>query len=257
MTTQSRSIIVDGHRLEIAEIPGSTSLPAIVFLHDGLGSVSAWRDFPEQVSLATGCAAVSYSRYGHGRSDALEAPRDAYYMHHEAQRVLPELLRALRIDKPILFGHSDGASIAIIYAGSRLPVRALILEAPHVFVEDISLAGIRAAKESFVTGELEEKLARHHADPAKTFSGWHDIWLDPSFRGWNIEAFLASVTCPLLAIQGEQDEYGTMAQLDTLARGVRGQVEFLKLSGCGHQPHRQQPEVTLDAVINFVKNLST
>jgi pimeloyl-ACP methyl ester carboxylesterase len=247
-----RFVTIDGRSLEIAAIAGDPSRPTMVFLHEGLGSVSMWRDFPQRVSEATGCGALVYSRYGHGRSEVLEAARDVYYMHHEAQRVLPELLAELGIENPILFGHSDGASIAIIHAGARFPVRALILEAPHVFVEEISVAGVRAAREAWQTTDLAQKLARHHADAEKTFFGWADIWLDPAFRAWNIESFLTALHCPILAIQGTEDEYGTMAQLDAIAGATPAPFELLRLSDCGHWPHRQCSETTLRAVTKFV-----
>jgi pimeloyl-ACP methyl ester carboxylesterase len=173
-------------------------------------------------------------------------------MHREALEMLPELLRSLGVERPILVGHSDGASIALIYAGSGHPLRGLVAMAPHVFVEDISIAGITAAKQAFETTDLPQKLARHHRDPVKTFYGWNDVWLAPAFRGWNIERFLPAIKCPLLAIQGYGDEYGTMAQVDAIARQAGGPVEVLKLADCGHSPHKDQPEIVATSIIDFV-----
>lgn len=228
----------------------------MLFLHEGLGSVSQWRDFPERIVAATGLPAIVYARYGHGQSDVLEQAHGVDFMHCEALESLPELLRALGIARPILIGHSDGASIALIHAGSGHPVRALVAMAPHVFVEDISIEGIVAAKQSFETTGLPQKLARHHRDPAKTFYGWNDIWLAPAFRRWNIERFLPAIRCPLLAIQGYGDAYGTMAQIDAIARQAGGSVEVLKLERCGHSPQRDQPQIVAGAIVDFVKRCS-
>jgi pimeloyl-ACP methyl ester carboxylesterase len=249
-------IDVCGHRLEVQTIRGDAARPTLVFLHEGLGSVSLWKDFPASVAEATGCPAVVYSRYGYGSSDLLEAPFGVDYMHREALEALPELLGKLGIVEPILVGHSDGASIAIIHAGARDAVRGLALLAPHVFVEDISVKSIAEAKVAFETTELPEKLARHHADPRRTFLGWNDIWLHPDFRRWNIEAFLPAVACPVLAIQGDDDEYGTMAQVDAIAARVAGPCEVVRLEACGHSPHRDQPERTLEAVARFVRRIA-
>lgn len=243
---------VCGRRLEVECVGGDATRPTLVLLHEGLGSISMWRDFPARVAAATGCPAVVYSRYGYGQSDLLEAPFGVDYMHREALETLPELLAKLGIERLILVGHSDGASIALIYAGSGARIAGLIALAPHVFVEDISVASIAAAKVAFETTELPEKLARHHADPRRTFYRWHDIWLHPDFRRWNIEAHLAGIRCPVLAIQGADDEYGTMAQVEAIARAVSGPCEVVKLEACGHSPHRDRPEETLAAISRFV-----
>lgn len=224
----------------------------MVFLHEGLGSISQWRDFPDRIAAATGLPAIIYARYGHGQSDVLQQAHGVDFMHREALEMLPELLRSLGVERPILVGHSDGASIALIYAGSGHPLRGLVAMAPHVFVEDISIAGITAAKQAFETTDLPQKLARHHRDPVKTFYGWNDVWLAPAFRGWNIERFLPAIKCPLLAIQGYGDEYGTMAQVDAIARQAGGPVEVLKLADCGHSPHKDQPEIVATSIIDFV-----
>lgn len=250
-------VTVAGHRLEYywtrPPVAGET---ALVFLHEGLGSAGLWRDFPAAVSSATGCPALVYSRYGYGGSDVLSEKRGVDYMHHEALEVLPALRAELGIEETILVGHSDGASIALIHAGAGTwPVRALALEAAHVFVEDISVAGIEAAKTAYESTDLPQKLARHHADADKTFFGWNDIWLDPAFRSWNIERSLSAVRCPTLVIQGEDDEYGTLAQMEAIRDRVPGPVETLLLKTCGHSPHRDQPGQTLDAFARFIKNL--
>ncbi len=249
-------VTVCGRRLEVERIPAARAgLPTLVFLHEGLGSLSMWRHFPAAVSAATGCETVIYSRYGYGKSDSLQEKRRVDYMHREAQEALPELLSKLEIELPVLVGHSDGGSIAIIYAGPRGGVRGLALLAPHVFVEDISIRGIEAAKETFRTTDLPQKLARHHADVERTFWGWNDIWLDPEFRHWNIEEYLPRIDCPVLAVQGYQDAYGTMSQLDAIERQVRAKVKLVKLARCGHSPHRDQPEATLAAVAEFVRSV--
>jgi len=227
-----------------------------VFLHEGLGSISLWRDFPSRVVEAAGCPAIVYSRYGYGNSDRLVAPFGVDYMHREALESLPVLLAKVGVSDPILVGHSDGASIALIYAGARGPVRGLALMAPHVFVEDLSVRSIAAAKLAFETTDLVEKLARYHKDPRATFYGWNDIWLHPDFRRWNIEPFMSRITSPVLVIQGEDDEYGTKAQIEAIVAQVRGPCEVLKLARCGHSPHRDQPELTLDAVAAFVRRIA-
>lgn len=249
----SAFVSVRGRRLEYRRVAAAADGPALVFLHEGLGSISQWRDFPERIATASGLPAIVYARYGHGQSDVLQQPHDVDFMHHEALESLPELLRALGIERPILIGHSDGASIALIYAGSAYPVRALVAMAPHVFVEDISIEGIVAAKQAFETTDLPQKLARHHRDVGKTFYGWNDVRLAPAFRSWNIEAFLPAVQCPLLAIQGYGDEYGTMAQVDAIARQAGGPVEVLKLEDCGHSPQKDQPEIVAEAIAEFVR----
>ena len=248
----ARDVAVDGKRLETVRYDGDPALPPIVMLHEGLGSVSLWRDFPERLRERTGCTTIAYSRYGYGRSEVLREKREPDYMHHEGEVVLPALLRALEVERPVLFGHSDGASIALIAAGAHPELaRALVLEAPHVFVEDVSVRSIAEAKTAFESTDLSAKLARHHADAAATFYGWNDAWLDPRFRGWNVEAYAARVRVPVLLIQGEADEYGTTAQLDAIAARVPG-TETLVVPGAGHSPHRDASDVVLDRVAAFV-----
>jgi len=228
--------------------------PTLVFLHEGLGSIRQWRDFPAQVAAATGCRALVYDRYGYGQSDVLQEPRRTVrFMHDEALVALPELLEKTGIENPILVGHSDGASIALIHAGAGYPVRGVVAMAPHVFIEPICLSSIRKAAQTFESTDLPARLGRYHRDVRKTFYGWADVWRDPQFEGWDIRAdYLPGIRCPVLAIQGTDDEYGTMEQLEEIARHVKGPCELLKLPGCGHAPFRDQPEAVLKAVTQFV-----
>ena len=252
----SSFVSVQGRRLEYRRIAATRpNTPTLVFLHEGLGSVSLWRDFPARVAQETGCGAVVYSRYGYGRADVLEASHKVDYMHREAREVLPELLGKLGILDPLLVGHSDGASIALIYASTHPGMKGLILEAPHVFVEDVSVESIAAAKQTFESTDLPKRLARHHTDPAKTFYGWNDIWLHPDFRAWNIEEVLPGIGCPVLAIQGLDDEYGTLRQLEAIERQAAGKVTIVKLESCGHSPHRDQPDATLAAMVRFIRDV--
>lgn len=250
------TLSVEGHSLELLRIRGGRAeAPELVFLHEGLGSVSHWKDFPARVADATGCPVTVYSRYGSGHSDLLSQPHGVRYMHDEALQSLPDLLAQLEIENPILVGHSDGASIAIIYTGVHDRVRGLVLLAPHVFVEDVSVASIAMAKLKFETTNLPEKLARHHGDAARTFWGWNDIWLNRAFRSWNIEEYLPRITCPALLIQGLQDQYGTMAQLEAIRRQSAGPVDVLALEDCRHSPQRDQPEEVIGAIRNFVSGI--
>jgi pimeloyl-ACP methyl ester carboxylesterase len=225
----------------------------IVLLHEGLGSIELWRDFPEQLAAVTGRAVVAYSRYGHGQSDVLEEARTVDYMHDEARVVLPELLRALGIDAPVLLGHSDGASIALIYAAS-VPdgATALVLEAPHVFVEPLTIRSIKQARDAAANGDLVAKLGRYHADPAATFRGWNDIWLQPDFLRWDITALLPAITAPILVLQGRDDEYGTAAQLTAITSAIP-HATTLQLDECGHSPHRSQTTAVLERTHAFLQ----
>ncbi len=248
-------IAAAGHALEYQWIEGPASRPTLVFLHEGLGSIRQWRDFPARVAKATGCRALVYDRYGYGKSDVLREERvGVEFMHDGGLNELPELLENLAIENPILIGHSDGASIALIHAGTYL-VRGVAVMAPHVFIEDICIASIDKAARQFETSGLREGLGKYHRDARKTFHLWADAWLDPAFRQWNIEEYLPRIKCPVLAIQGEADEYGTMAQLDAIARQVGGRCELLKLPDCGHSPHKDQPEKVLQAVVDFTKRI--
>jgi pimeloyl-ACP methyl ester carboxylesterase len=225
-------------------------------LHEGLGSVSHWREFPDRVAAATGSEVFVYSRYGHGRSSPLEEPRGVFYMHVEAELVLAGLLEQSRIQRPVLLGHSDGASIAILYA-ARFPnsVAGLILEAPHVFVEERTVESIAQAKVAYGATDLPRKLARYHEDADRTFWGWNDIWLDPRFRSWNIESCLESITCPVLVIQGADDEYGTVKQIEAIQSRIPA-TEVALFTDCKHAPHRDQPELTLQRTIGFMNSVT-
>lgn len=247
-----------GHRLEVERIDvGSATRPTLVLLHEGLGSVAMWRDFPSRLAHATSCNAVAYSRQGYGRSDRLKAPRAVRYMHDEALVTLPELLDRLGVTAPILVGHSDGGSIALIHAGADVrPVRGLVVMAPHVMVEDLSVRSIAAAKTAFETTDLVQRLARYHDHADAMFRGWNDIWLHPDFRAWSIESYLATIRCPVLAIQGEDDEYGTLDQVRRIERAAPD-VEVLALEDCRHSPHRDQPEAVLEAITRFVDRVVT
>ena len=251
----SEFLNVRGHRLEYRRIAAAAG-PSLVFLQEGLGSISLWRDFPDRIAAQTGLPAIVYARYGHGQSDVLQPPHGVDFMHREALESLPELLRALGIERPILIGHSDGASIALIHVGSGHPLRGLVAMAPHVFVEDISIESIAAARQAFETTDLPQKLARHHRDPSKTFYGWNDVWLAPEFRSWNIERFLPAIRCPLLALQGRDDEYGSMAQVDAIARQAGAPVEVLTIEHCGHSPQKDQAEIVAGAIVEFVTRCS-
>jgi len=238
--------------LEALDLPGDA--PAIVLLHEGLGSVRLWRDFPAALATATGARVVAFSRFGHGDSDPPPRPRTPRFMHEEALEVLPAVLRAMDIDEPVLVGHSDGASIALIHAAAH-PVRAVVAIAPHVFVEDLSVASIAEARETFETTDLRERMGRYHRDAERTFRLWNDIWLAPEFRDWNIEDVLGAVTAPTLLIQGEHDQYGTMAQLDAIEAGVAGPVERLH-PAARHAPQLEAPEATLTAIAAFVRRVA-
>ncbi len=251
-------LIAGGHRLEYQHLhcERSPERPTLVFLHEGLGSVAMWKNFPASVAAVTGCAALVYSRFGYGKSDKLYGSRTVDYMHREALDVLPEVLDQLGIDAPILIGHSDGASIALIHAGAgKRPVRGVVAMAPHVFVEDITVKSIAEAKTTFQNSDLADRLGRYHDDAVSTFRGWNDIWLHPDFRRWNIEEVLAGIAVPVLLIQGEDDQYGTVAQVDAIARQVSGPVETVMLPDCTHSPHQVQKDATIEAISGFVARL--
>lgn len=237
---------------------GDASRPVVVFLHEGLGSVAMWKDFPQRFCDEHGLRGLVYSRYGYGAS----TPRPEHerwapdFMHRQAREVLPALLSALGIERPWLFGHSDGGSIALLHAASFAEhLRGVIVLAPHIFVEDISVTSIAAAREAYLSQGMRERLARYHADVDSAFWGWNAIWLDPAFRDWNIEAELARISCPVLAIQGEDDEYGTLEQVYGIARKVP-QAEVLVLPRCGHSPHRDQPAALSREAGRFISGLA-
>ncbi|MBI4750711.1 MAG: alpha/beta hydrolase [Acidobacteria bacterium] len=233
--------------------------PTLVFLHEGLGCVSLWRDFPEQLFLQTGCGALVYSRAGYGKSDPAVLPRPVRFMYDEAE-ILGLILEQTGIEKPILVGHSDGASIALIYAGGPKgsSVCGLILEAPHVFTEPPGLASIAQIREVYRTTDLRQRLARHHGDNTDiAFWGWNDIWLHPEFQAWNIESVLPAITAPMLIIQGEADEYGTWRQVAAIQDQSGVAVETLAIPGCGHSPHREFPDIVLNAMAGFINCFAT
>ena len=242
-------------RIEHAWLGDDAAAPLVVFLHEGLGSLSMWRDFPAQLCLQARCRGLVYSRPGYGRSTprAAEEAWGLDFMHRQALEVLPALLAALHIDQPVwLFGHSDGGSIALLHAALRPAQTAgVIVLAPHIHVEDLSVSSIEATRRAYETTDLRTKLARHHDDPDSAFWGWNRIWLHPPFRDWSIEDEIASIACPLLAVQGLDDEYGTLEQIRGIARRVP-QARLLELPDCGHSPQRDQPAALLAAAAAFI-----
>lgn len=254
--TVSHHLLVHGRRLEYRwwPPPSPPAATPLLLLHEGLGSVGLWRDFPEALAARTGRATAAYSRLGHGASDPRGTALDIDFMHDEAERVVPSVLDALGLDRAVLVGHSDGGSIALLAAAAHpRRVEALVLEAPHVFVEPVSVASIARMRDLYASTDLRERLARYHGDNVdEAFRGWNDVWLHPDFLAWNIERALPRVTCPVLVIQGEADEYGTAKQVEAIAAGVGGAVETVWLRDCGHSPHRDQPAAVLDAVAAFL-----
>jgi pimeloyl-ACP methyl ester carboxylesterase len=230
--------------------------PPLVFLHEGLGSIELWRNFPSDVVTASRCPGLAYSRHGNGWSSPLTGPRQPDYMHEEALDTLPRLIDELVGRPPILVGHSDGASVAIIYAGAGHPVEGLVLIAPHVFVESETVRSIQAIRDRFPGSDMAEKMAKYHAEPESTFYGWADIWLSPEFESWNIEEYLPAVTCPTILVQGDADEYGTVRQLDAIAAGVDAPVDRLIVPSAGHSPHLSHPRLVADSVAGFVGDLT-
>ncbi len=248
---------IASHRIEYERIDaGGKDRPTLVFLHEGLGSIGMWREFPRRVADDTHCDAFAYSRYGYGNSDPLTEPRGVRYMHDEALIALPQLLDRLAIARPILIGHSDGGSIALIHAGSASSnVLGVVTLAAHVLVEDISVSSIAAAKTAYETTDLRARLSRYHADVDSAFWDWNRIWLDPAFRDWNIEEYLPRIRCPVLAIQGVDDEYGTLEQMRRIDAGVRD-AALVVLDDCRHSPHRDQPDQVLAAIHRFVRRVA-
>jgi pimeloyl-ACP methyl ester carboxylesterase len=261
ITHSCEQVQVLGQSLEVQHIAGNAAKGTIVFLHEGLGSVAMWRSFPTQVCAATGCAGLVYSRQGYGQSSPSLRPLQPTYMHHQAWAVLPALLTQLGIEHPILLGHSDGGTIALLYA-SHFATRSCIVMAPHLFVEDISLRSIAAARVAFESGDLRGKLSKFHNDVDGAFWQWNDVWLSDAFRSFNIESHCTQITCPVLAIQGVDDPYGTMAQIDALKDTFTNKNspqskylllrQLLKLEQCGHSPQRDQAERVISAVTEFL-----
>ncbi len=247
---------IDGHNIEFRLIPGRADVPALVLLHEGLGSVALWRDFPDKLAKRLGARSLVYSRLGYGQSDPLTAKRTPDFMHREALDTLPRLLDQLRLEAPFLVGHSDGASIALIHAASaQRPVSGMALLAPHVFVEDLTVDSIARIRRTYDRSDLRQRLARYHAHVDDAFLGWADIWLDPAFRHWDIRGEVARIAAPMLVIQGEDDEYGTLAQVEAIEATAHGPVRRLVLQGCGHSPHRDREEAVIDAIATFYRDL--
>jgi pimeloyl-ACP methyl ester carboxylesterase len=246
-------------RIEYAWIaPERTHAPLMVFLHEGLGSLAMWKDFPQRLCAALGVRGLAYSRPGYGRSTPRGADElwDVDFMHQQAHEVLPALFAALRIDtardKPWLFGHSDGGSIALLYAVRfTTQIAGAVVLAPHIMVEDVSVASIAQTRQAYLGTNLRKKLARYHDDVDSAFWGWNRIWLHPPFKQWSIEQEIASITCPLLAMQGVDDEYGTLAQIHGIAKQLP-HTHVREIAACGHSPHRDQPQAVVDAVKQFV-----
>ncbi|MGE5502844.1 MAG: alpha/beta fold hydrolase [Actinomycetota bacterium] len=251
---------IDGVRLEYRWVgPGPDAAPTLVMLHEGLGSVGMWRDFPDLLSQATGCGVLAYSRQGYGGSDPCALPRPLSYMHDEGLVVLPKVLEAAGVKRAILVGHSDGASITLIHAGSgNAPlVEGVVVMAPHVVVEDCCVKSISGTTDAFKLGGLRHRLARWHGNNVDcAFWGWNMAWLDPQFRKWDIRGSVARVTVPMLVIQGTDDEYGTRLQYDIIGTLARAPVELCILPDCAHSPHRDQPEKVLAAIAGFVTGLT-
>jgi pimeloyl-ACP methyl ester carboxylesterase len=238
--------------------PPPAEAPTLLLLHEGLGSVGLWRGFPAALTAATHCGVVAYSRAGYGRSGSIVLPRPLTYMHDEAREVLPKMIDHMRLERFILVGHSDGGSIATIYAGSRQDFRlqGLVLLAPHFFVEDLGLQAIAAAKIAYDTGDLRTRLARHHDDVDAAFRGWNDSWLDPRFKtDFDLTSEIAHIRVPVLVVQSDGDPYGTMRQAETMAEEAYCPVEILAVPGASHAPHLDAAEVTLPRIAGFIRHL--
>jgi pimeloyl-ACP methyl ester carboxylesterase len=256
---EGRTIVADGKRLEaVVYGPPPGSAPTIVMLHEGLGCVALWRDFLAKLAAATGWGVFAYSRAGYGASDPVDLPRPLDYMTREARFSLPEVLDAIGFKRGILLGHSDGASIAGIYAGEHREdrVEGLVLMAPHVFTEGPGLASIAEAKRDYEVGDLRQKLAKYHRDVDNAFHGWNGAWLDPAFKAWNIEAHVERWRVPALLIQGADDQYGTLAQIRAIEQRAPTAVTNLILEDCRHSPQIEQPQATLDAVVSFCAEIA-
>ena len=244
--------------LEVEHVgDAASSIPPVVFLHEGLGSVAMWKGFPAAFCDANGLAGIVFSRRGYGRSPP--KPPDEHwapdFMHVQAFEVLPALLARLGIERPWLFGHSDGGSIALLHA-SRCPTAGVVAVAPHLFVEAVSIASIEKARDAFENGDLRRGLAKYHDDPDSAFRGWNDAWLSPAFRSWNIEREIAAIACPVLAVQGENDEYGSLEQIRAIARRLP-RTRLLSIPGCGHSPHRDRPDILIREAGRFIAQASS
>lgn len=252
------TLLVDGNRLEVSWIgPSPQSAPTLVFLHEGLGCVEMWKDFPAKLAASTGCGALVYSRLGYGKSEPCTLPRSTRFMHHEGLKILPQLIEKAGINRHILIGHSDGGSISIIYAGGTTAnlLNGVVTMAPHVFCEVVSVHSIEEAKGHYQNGDLRQKLEKYHGNNIdNAFWGWNGAWLDLKFINWNIEEYLPSIKVPLLVIQGENDPYGTKAQVNAIAKQSGNGAEVMMLPNCGHSPQKDQETATLEAITKFILN---
>ena len=254
----TKPLVIDGITLEYQCYgPGPDKAATIVMLHEGLGCAALWRDFPAQVAARTGLGVLVFSRQGYGQSDPAVLPRPLDYMTREAVDVLPHVLDLAGVRRCILLGHSDGATIAAIYAGSveDFRVRGLILMAPHFFTEEMGLTEIAKAKEVFETTDMKAKMGKYHKDPENAFRGWNDAWLDPGFKAWNVAEVIDYLRIPSMAIQGRDDQYGTLAQIEELETRSYAPVDVVVLDDCKHAPHLEQPARTLEAVAEFAARL--
>jgi pimeloyl-ACP methyl ester carboxylesterase len=255
--SRATRLVLDGIEVEAAWWgPAADAAPTLVLLHEGLGSVALWRDTPGALAEMTGCGVFAYSRQGYGQSDPAALPRPLSYMHDEARR-LPAVLDAAGVRRAVLIGHSDGASIAAICAGSEYDtrIRGLVLLAPHFFVEDEAITGIQAARAAYERGKLRDLLAPYHRDVDNTFWGWNGAWLDPEFRSWRIDEYIPHIRIPILLIQGDADQYGTLAQLRIVEEFACGPVETLIVPGARHAPHLDAADLVLPAIASFVHTL--
>lgn len=251
-------MIIEGRTLETQWWgPGPDQAPTLVLLHEGLGCVALWRDVPEMLSAATGCGVFAYSRFGYGASDPVTLPRPMAYMHDEALTVLPRVLDAAGVRRAVLLGHSDGGSIATIYAGAVQDTRVagVVLVAAHFFVEDLNIASIAEIKATYDTSDLRTRLAKYHRDPDMAFHGWNDAWLDPRFRAFDITDYAARIAVPVLALQGADDPYGTPEQLHVLERVATCPVETRLIPDARHSPHLEAKQATLAAIVPFVRSV--
>jgi pimeloyl-ACP methyl ester carboxylesterase len=260
--TEDSYIVAAGHSLRVRKLTHRNadfegSRPTLVFLHEGLGSIEMWHDFPAILAETTACDCLIYDRWGHGRSDPLDVQRTLRYVHDEALDSLPEVLNHSNVDDAILIGHSDGGSIALIFAAEYPEIlRGIITEAAHVFVEEITLEGIREALDIYNNTDLKQRLARYHGtNTEKIFRAWHETWLQPEFKSWDIQDCLPKVKCPVLVIQGEDDQYGTAAQVEAIAHQVTGPSKVLLLPNCAHIPHRESKDKVAQEMTEFILGL--
>ena len=262
LLTEDAYVVASGHRLRVRKLShpdsdGESSQPTLVFLHEGLGSIEMWHDFPTILAETTACDCLIYDRWGHGRSDPLDVKRTLGYVHGEALDSLPEVLNHSNVDDAILIGHSDGGSIALIFAAEYPEIlRGIITEAAHVFVEEITLEGIREALDIYNNTDLKQRLARYHGtNTEKIFRAWHETWLQPEFKSWDIQDCLPKIKCPVLVIQGEDDQYGTAAQVEAIAHQVTGPSKPLLIPNCAHIPHREARDRVAQEMTDFILGL--